>query len=165
MTDHKQNLTLVVEEDLLLAARKVALDQRTSVNQSLGFVQQVSLRRAARSGGSRGRSRYTCKQQVKYRSGGILSLCLLALPPLRHALPSFLLPAGNLRINRIPPPAEARLALQALNAWVQIDSTHRSNLSFSFLSSEGTGQPVGGVEAGRRFLSADLGIIDSFSGR
>ena len=29
----KQNLTLVVEEDLLLAARKVALDQRTSVNQ------------------------------------------------------------------------------------------------------------------------------------
>ena len=29
----KQNLTLVVEEDLLLAARKVALDQQTSVNQ------------------------------------------------------------------------------------------------------------------------------------
>jgi hypothetical protein len=29
----KQNLTLVVEEDLLLAARKIALDQRTSVNQ------------------------------------------------------------------------------------------------------------------------------------
>jgi hypothetical protein len=29
----KQNLTLVIEEDLLRAARKVALDQRTSVNQ------------------------------------------------------------------------------------------------------------------------------------
>ncbi|MCU1339645.1 MAG: CopG-like DNA-binding [Bryobacterales bacterium] len=29
----RQNLTLVVDEDLLLAARKVALDQRTSVNQ------------------------------------------------------------------------------------------------------------------------------------
>jgi hypothetical protein len=29
----KQNLTLVIEEDLLLAARKIALDQRTSVNQ------------------------------------------------------------------------------------------------------------------------------------
>jgi hypothetical protein len=30
---NKQNLTLVIEEDLLLAARKIALDQRTSVNQ------------------------------------------------------------------------------------------------------------------------------------
>jgi hypothetical protein len=29
----KQNVTLVVEENLLLAARKVALDRRTSVNQ------------------------------------------------------------------------------------------------------------------------------------
>lgn len=29
----RQNLTLVVEEDLLLAARKVALDRRTSVDQ------------------------------------------------------------------------------------------------------------------------------------
>jgi hypothetical protein len=29
----RQNVTLVVEEDLLLAARKIALDQRTSVNQ------------------------------------------------------------------------------------------------------------------------------------
>ncbi len=29
----KQNVTLVVDDDLLLAARKVALDQRTSVNQ------------------------------------------------------------------------------------------------------------------------------------
>jgi len=29
----RQNLTLVIDEDLLLAARKVALEQRTSVNQ------------------------------------------------------------------------------------------------------------------------------------
>jgi hypothetical protein len=29
----KHNITLVVEEELLLAARKVALDQRSSVNQ------------------------------------------------------------------------------------------------------------------------------------
>jgi len=28
-----QNLTLVIEEDLLLAARKLAVDRRTSVNQ------------------------------------------------------------------------------------------------------------------------------------
>ena len=28
-----QNLTLVIDEDLLLAARKIALDRRTSVNQ------------------------------------------------------------------------------------------------------------------------------------
>lgn len=33
MEKAKHNLTLVVEEDLLLAAKKVALDQRTSVNQ------------------------------------------------------------------------------------------------------------------------------------
>ena len=33
MEKTKQNLTLVIDEDLLLAARKVALDQRTSVNQ------------------------------------------------------------------------------------------------------------------------------------
>ncbi len=33
MDKTRQNVTLVVEEDLLLAARKVALDQRTSVNQ------------------------------------------------------------------------------------------------------------------------------------
>jgi hypothetical protein len=31
--DCKQNLTLVVEEDLLRAVRKIALDRRTSVNQ------------------------------------------------------------------------------------------------------------------------------------
>jgi hypothetical protein len=29
----RQNVTLVIEEDLLLAARKVAIDRRTSVNQ------------------------------------------------------------------------------------------------------------------------------------
>jgi hypothetical protein len=33
MEKARQNVTLVVDEDLLLAARKVALDQRTSVNQ------------------------------------------------------------------------------------------------------------------------------------
>jgi hypothetical protein len=32
-TKKKQNLTLVVEDDLLLAVRKIALDRRTSVNQ------------------------------------------------------------------------------------------------------------------------------------
>jgi hypothetical protein len=31
--ESKQNLTLVIEEELLLAARKVAVEQRTSVNQ------------------------------------------------------------------------------------------------------------------------------------
>jgi len=49
----KQNVTLVVEEDLLLAARKVALDQRTSVNQLVreylaALVEQPSRRRLAR---------------------------------------------------------------------------------------------------------------------
>ena len=33
MEKGRQNVTLVVDEDLLLAARKVALDRRTSVNQ------------------------------------------------------------------------------------------------------------------------------------
>jgi hypothetical protein len=33
MVKTRQNVTLVIEEDLLLAARKVALDRRTSVNQ------------------------------------------------------------------------------------------------------------------------------------
>jgi hypothetical protein len=33
MEKSRQNVTLVLDEDLLLAARKVALDQRTSVNQ------------------------------------------------------------------------------------------------------------------------------------
>jgi hypothetical protein len=33
MEKAKQNLTLVVEGNLLLAARKVALDRRTSLNQ------------------------------------------------------------------------------------------------------------------------------------
>jgi hypothetical protein len=49
----KQNVTLVVEEDLLLAARRVALDQRTSVNQLVReylvtLVEQPSRRRLAR---------------------------------------------------------------------------------------------------------------------
>ncbi len=49
----KQNVTLVVEEELLLAARKVALDQRTSVNQLVRdylamLVEEPSRRRLAR---------------------------------------------------------------------------------------------------------------------
>ncbi len=49
----KQNVTLVVEEDLLLAARKVALDQKTSVNQLVreflaGLVEESGRRRLAR---------------------------------------------------------------------------------------------------------------------
>jgi hypothetical protein len=50
----KQNVTLVIDEDLLLAARKVALDQRTSVNQLVraylvALVDGHSRRRLARS--------------------------------------------------------------------------------------------------------------------
>jgi hypothetical protein len=53
MEKTKQNVTLVVEEDLLLAARKVALDQRTSVNQLVrgylaALVEEPSRRRLAR---------------------------------------------------------------------------------------------------------------------
>jgi hypothetical protein len=49
----KQNVTLVVDEDLLLAARKVALDRGTSVNQLVreflaGLVEQTDRRRLAR---------------------------------------------------------------------------------------------------------------------
>ena len=49
----KQNVTLVVEEELLLAARKVALEQRTSVNQLVrtylaAVVEEPSRRRVAR---------------------------------------------------------------------------------------------------------------------
>ena len=49
----RQNVTLVVEEGLLLAARKVALDQRTSVNQLVReylarLVEEPSRRRLAR---------------------------------------------------------------------------------------------------------------------
>jgi hypothetical protein len=49
----KQNLTLVVEEYLLLAARKIALDQRTSVNQLVreylvALVEEPNRRRLAR---------------------------------------------------------------------------------------------------------------------
>ena len=53
MDKTKQNVTLVVGEDLLLAARKVALDQRTSVNQLVreylsALVEEPSRRRLAR---------------------------------------------------------------------------------------------------------------------
>ena len=53
MEKTRHNLTLVVEEELLLAARKVALDQRTSVNQLVreylaGLVEEPSRRRLAR---------------------------------------------------------------------------------------------------------------------
>jgi hypothetical protein len=53
MDKARQNLTLVVDEDLLLAARKVALDQRTSVNQLVreylaALVEEPSRRRLAR---------------------------------------------------------------------------------------------------------------------
>lgn len=53
MEKSRQNVTLVVEEDLLLAARKVALDQRTSVNQLVreyleALVEAPSRRRLAR---------------------------------------------------------------------------------------------------------------------
>jgi hypothetical protein len=45
----KRNITLVVDEDLLLAARKAALDRRTSVNQlvreCLAAVAEEPLRR------------------------------------------------------------------------------------------------------------------------
>lgn len=49
----KQNVTLVIEEELLLAARKVALDQRTSVNQLVreylaALVEETSRRRLSR---------------------------------------------------------------------------------------------------------------------
>jgi len=49
----RQNLTLVVEEDLLLAARKIALDRRTSVNQLVrdylaSLVEESGRRRMAR---------------------------------------------------------------------------------------------------------------------
>ena len=49
----RQNVPLVVEEDLLLAARKVALDRRTSVNQLVreylaALVEEPSQRRLAR---------------------------------------------------------------------------------------------------------------------
>lgn len=49
----KQNVTLAIEEDLLLAARKVALDQRTSVNQLVreflsALVEEPGRRRLAR---------------------------------------------------------------------------------------------------------------------
>jgi hypothetical protein len=53
MEKARQNVTLVVDEDLLLAARKVALDQGTSVNQLVreylaALVEEPSRRRLAR---------------------------------------------------------------------------------------------------------------------
>ena len=53
MEKARQNVTLVVDEDLLLAARKVALDQRTSVNQLVrdylaALVEEPSRRRLAK---------------------------------------------------------------------------------------------------------------------
>lgn len=53
MEKSRQNVTLVLEEDLLLAARKVALDQRTSVNQLVreylsALVEESSRKRLAR---------------------------------------------------------------------------------------------------------------------
>lgn len=53
MAKSKQNVTLVVDEDLLLAARKVALDRGTSVNQMVreflaGLVDETSRREVAR---------------------------------------------------------------------------------------------------------------------
>jgi hypothetical protein len=53
MEKTRQNVTLVVDEDLLLAARKVALDQRTSVNQLVreylaALVEEPDRRRLAR---------------------------------------------------------------------------------------------------------------------
>jgi hypothetical protein len=53
MEKTRQNVTLVVDEDLLLAARKIALDQRTSVNQLVreyltALVEEPGRRRLAR---------------------------------------------------------------------------------------------------------------------
>ena len=53
MLKTRRKVTLVVEEDLLLAARRVALDQRTSVNRLVrqylaALVEEPSRRRLAR---------------------------------------------------------------------------------------------------------------------
>ena len=53
MKDHEQNLTVVVDEKVLLAARKLALEQRTSVNQLVrdfltGLVEESGRKRLAR---------------------------------------------------------------------------------------------------------------------
>ena len=53
MDKKRQNVTLVFDEELLLAARKVALDQRTSVNQLVreylaALVEEPGGRRLAR---------------------------------------------------------------------------------------------------------------------
>jgi hypothetical protein len=53
MEKTRQNVTLVIDEDLLLAARKVALDRRTSVNQLVreylaALVEEPNRKRLAR---------------------------------------------------------------------------------------------------------------------
>lgn len=53
MQSPRHNLTLVLDEDLLLAARKLALERRTSVNQLVrdyltGLVEEPDRRRLAR---------------------------------------------------------------------------------------------------------------------
>jgi hypothetical protein len=53
MEKTRQNLTLVIDEDLLLAAKKLALEQGTSVNQLLrgylaALVEESSRKRLAR---------------------------------------------------------------------------------------------------------------------
>jgi hypothetical protein len=53
MGSQKQNFTLVIEEDLLREARKIALDQQTSVNQMVreylaALVEVPNRRRLAR---------------------------------------------------------------------------------------------------------------------
>lgn len=53
MERSKQNVTLVIDEDILLEARKIALDRRTSVNQLVreflaALVEESDRRRQAR---------------------------------------------------------------------------------------------------------------------
>ncbi len=55
MEKTRQNLTLVVEEDLLLAARKIAVEQGTSINQLVreflaSLVDEPRRRKLAREG-------------------------------------------------------------------------------------------------------------------
>ena len=53
MERSKQNLTLVVDEELLLAARKIALDRKTSINELVrqyltALIEEPGRRRLAR---------------------------------------------------------------------------------------------------------------------
>jgi hypothetical protein len=53
MEKRKQNVTLVIDDDLLLAAKKITLDRRTSVNQLVqeflaALVEEPNRRRPAR---------------------------------------------------------------------------------------------------------------------